>query len=77
MELQDVAGLSFDVVNARIKPFTWEEFFPRIPMQAEQKETNFAAYDAQLKLEGCPPRGVGVTIHKMLAEDSFGHLSTL
>ena len=30
MELQDVAGLPFDVVAARIKPFTWEEFFARI-----------------------------------------------
>jgi hypothetical protein len=44
----------------------------RIPIQ-EQKETNFA-YDAQRKIEGSLPRGVGVTIHKMLAGHSFGHL---
>ena len=49
MELQDVAGLPSDVLAARKKPFTWEEFFARIPIQ-EQKETKFA-YAAQLKFE--------------------------
>jgi hypothetical protein len=73
MELQDVVGLPFDIFVARIKPFTWEEFFARIPIQ-EQKETHFA-YDAhQLQIEGYLPRGVGVTIHKMLEKHSFGHL---
>ena len=71
-DLQDVAGLPFDVWAARIKPFTWEEFFFCIPIQ-EQTGTNFA-YDAQLKIEGYLHRGAGVTIHKMLESHPFGHL---
>ena len=72
MELQDVAGLPFDVLSARILPFIWEEFFSRIPIQ-EQKETKFA-YDAQRRIEGSLPRGKGVAIHKMLESHPFGHL---
>jgi hypothetical protein len=73
MDLQDIVGLPFDVVAACSKPFTWDEIFARIPIR-EQKETNFAD-DAKLKIEGyLPHAGVGVTIHKMLAEHSFGHL---
>ena len=72
MELQDIAGLRFDVLAGRIKPLTWEEFFVRIPIQ-EQKETNFV-YDTHLNMEGYLPRGAGVTIHKMLESHPFGHL---
>jgi hypothetical protein len=72
MELQDVAKLPFDVLSARIKPCTMEKFFARIPIQ-EQKETKFA-YDAQLRIEGYLPRGVGLTTHKMLESHPFGHL---
>ena len=73
MELQDVAGLPFEVLAARIKPCNWEEFFARIPIQ-EQKETNFA-YDAHLKIESYLRRGTGLTIHKMLERHPFGLLN--
>ena len=70
MELQDVAGLPFDVLAACIQPFNWEEFFSCIPIQ-EQKETNFA-YDAQQRIEGYLPRDTGVTTPKMLESHPFG-----
>ena len=72
MEMEDVAGLPFDVLAARIQPFNWEELFARIPIQ-EPKETKFV-YDAQQTMDGYLPLGKGMTIQKMSDNHRFGHL---
>ena len=49
-KLQDVAGLPFDVLAARIQPFNWEEFVARIPIQNKKKRSLRVTLSKELRV---------------------------